>query len=527
MNNWYNNAIIYHIYPLGFCGAPKFNEGGAVEYRLDKIIDWIPHFKEMNVDALYLGPIFESVEHGYDTIDYKMIDRRLGDNESFKKICSALHENGIKIILDGVFNHVGRGFAKFKDIQEKGQSSPYCGWFHNLNFGGPSPCGDNFWYEGWNGHYNLVKLNLRNPEVTDYLMDVVNFWMDEFNIDGIRFDAADCIDFDFFKRIRSHCKGRNPEFWLMGEIIFGDYKRWANPEMLDSVTNYECYKGIYSSHNSKNYFEIDYSINRQSGSNAIYPGIVLYNFADNHDVNRIASTLTTPEHIYNVYTLLYTMPGIPSIYYGGEYGVKGVKANNSDDNLRPCLDLDNIPDKNEKLYQHIVKLGRIYKAYPALRTGSYHTVIIRNQQMLFTKELNGQTVYIALNLEDRDFDLNFSTSSQNLVDLLSGQTLNINNGNAYIKMPPFSSMIIVEDNILNEEPAPAEEFNASETEIVFGGRYRHYKGGEYELISLAKHSETLEELVIYKSCTDGQIWARPKQIFCGTVPDGQPRFVLL
>ena len=124
MNNWYNNAIIYHIYPLGFCGAPKFNEGGAVEYRLDKIIEWIPHFKEMNVDALYLGPIFESVEHGYDTIDYKMIDRRLGDNESFKKICSALHENGIKIILDGVFNHVGRGFAKFKDIQEKGQSSP-------------------------------------------------------------------------------------------------------------------------------------------------------------------------------------------------------------------------------------------------------------------------------------------------------------------------------------------------------------------------------------------------------------------
>ena len=163
--------------------------------------------------------------------------------------------------------------------------------------------------------------------------------MNEFEIDGIRFDAADCIEFDFFKRIRSHCKGKNPEFWLMGEIIFGDYKRWANPEMLDSVTNYECYKGIYSSHNTKNYFEIDYSINRQSGSNAIYPGINLYNFVDNHDVNRIASTLTNPEHIYNVYTMLYAMPGIPSIYYGGEYGVKGIKENNSDDNLRPCLNL--------------------------------------------------------------------------------------------------------------------------------------------------------------------------------------------
>ena len=525
-NFWYDNAIVYHIYPLGFCGAPKYNEGGEVQYRLNKLVDWIPHLKEMNVDAVYLGPVFESVEHGYDTIDYKTVDRRLGDNASFKDNCRQLHENGIKIILDGVFNHVGRGFEKFKDIQQNGQNSPYCGWFHNLNFGGQSPCGDNFWYEGWNGHYNLVKLNLRNPEVCDYLIDVVDFWMNEFEIDGIRFDAADCIEFDFFKRIRSHCKGKNPEFWLMGEIIFGDYKRWANPEMLDSVTNYECYKGIYSSHNTKNYFEIDYSINRQSGSNAIYPGINLYNFVDNHDVNRIASTLTNPEHIYNVYTMLYAMPGIPSIYYGGEYGVKGIKENNSDDNLRPCLNLGDMNSENTKLYAHIVKLGRIYRAYPALRTGKYHTIIIRNQQMLFLKELNGQQVYVALNLEDRDFDLSFGTDRPALVDVLSGNRVNVENGNAYIKMPPFSSMIIVEDAIVNEEPEPIHEEKPTETEIVIGGKYRHYKGGEYELISVVKHSETLEELVIYKSLSTGEMWARPKSLFVGLV-DGQSRYTLL
>ena len=158
--SWYENAIIYHIYPLGFCGAPKTNEGGEPVRRLEKVLDWIPHLLEMNVDAVYFSPIFESVEHGYDTIDYKMIDRRLGDNAMFKHICEEFHKNGIHVILDGVFNHVGRKFFAFTDIQEKGQNSPYCGWFQNLNFGGHSPCGDPFWYEGWNGHYNLVKLNL-------------------------------------------------------------------------------------------------------------------------------------------------------------------------------------------------------------------------------------------------------------------------------------------------------------------------------------------------------------------------------
>lgn len=522
-SNWYDNAIIYHIYPLGFCGAPKYNEGGPVEYRLDKVINWIPHLKEMNVDAVYFGPIFESVEHGYDTVDYKTIDRRLGDNESFKKICRELHENGIRVILDGVFNHVGRGFHGFKDIQQNGPQSKYCSWFHNLNFGGPSPMGDNFWYEGWSGHYNLVKLNLKNPEVCDYLIDAVNFWMDEFDIDGIRFDAADCIEFDFFKRIRTVCKSRKPDFWLMGEIIFGDYKRWANPEMLDSVTNYECYKGIYSSHNSKNYFEIDYSINRQSGSNAIYPGINLYNFVDNHDVNRIASTVENQAYLPLIYTLLYTMPGIPSIYYGSEYGIQGVKANNSDDNLRPCLEFSQMANENTALYQHIVKLGRIYKAYPALRTGSYKTIIIRNQQILFQKELNGQIVYVALNLEDKDFDMNFGTGMNALVDIVGGAPVSINNGNAYVKMPPFSAMIIVEDDIVNEEPQQTEAPVNTETEIVPGCTYRHYKGGMYEVVSLAMHSETLEELVIYKSKKDGTMWARPKSLFAGMV-GSEPRF---
>jgi len=515
---WYDNAIIYHIYPLGFCGAPTFNDDGPIEYRLDKIYEWIDHFKKLNITAVYFGPVFESVQHGYDTTDYTKIDRRLGDNESFKKICRTLHDNGIKIILDGVFNHVGRKFPKFVDIQQNGRISAYCGWFQNLNFDGNSPCGDNFWYEGWNGHYNLVKLNLRNPEVSDYIINCVNFWIDEFDIDGIRFDAADCIDFDFFKRIRQFCKNKKHDFWLMGEIIHGDYKRWANNDMLDSVTNYECYKGLYSSHNDKNYFEIDYSINRQSGNYGIYKDVNLYTFVDNHDVNRLASTLNNPEHLKNVYTMLYTIPGIPSIYYGSEFGIHGRKENNSDDNLRPSLDINNIPDKNNSLLEHIIKLGRIYMAYPALRTGTYSTIIIRNQQILFKKQLGEQIIYIALNLEDKDFDFNFHSDVPNLVDVISGDKIYVDNYNASFKAKPFSSFIMVTDDIVNNIPDvqdnKIELEENKETEIIIGAKYRHFKGNMYEVIALAKHSETLEELVVYKALYgDGQVWVRPKSLF--------------
>ena len=317
-------------------------------------------------------------------------------------------------------------------------------------------------------------------------------------------------------RIHNFCKERNPEFWLMGEIIHGDYKRWANPEMLDSVTNYECYKGLWSSHNDKNYFEIDYSINRQSGANGgIYRNIDLYNFVDNHDVNRLASTLHNHAHLPLVYTLMYTMPGIPSIYYGSEYGIEGRKENNSDDNLRPCLHLQDMERENVSLYKHIVKLGRIYRAYPALRTGSYERIMITNQQLLFKKVQGEQTVYVALNLADYDFDLNFGTHMSRLVDVFTASPLQVENGNAYVRMRPYSAMIIVADDIVNIEPEDEVPVEDKDTEIVVGAKYRHFKGNEYEVIAVARHSETMEELVVYKSLKDGEVWARPKAMFLG------------
>lgn len=204
-----NESVIYNIYPLGFCGAPKENDFKQ-EYRLDKIYGWIDHMKSMSVNALVFNPVFESSKHGYDTIDYKKIDCRLGDNESFKKICKTLHDNGIRIMLDGVFNHVGRDFFAFKDVQQNRENSRYASWFENVNFRNNNPYNDGFSYEGWAGYYDLVKLNLHNDEVVNYLLDCARFWIDEFDIDGLRLDAADCIDIEFFKKLKMFAKRKSP-----------------------------------------------------------------------------------------------------------------------------------------------------------------------------------------------------------------------------------------------------------------------------------------------------------------------------
>ena len=437
--NWYENAVMYHIYPLGFCGAPKCNEGGEPVNRLEKVLDWIPHLKELGVDAVYFGPVFESVEHGYDTTDYRVIDRRLGTNEMFAHICDELHKNGIRVILDGVFNHVGRNFWAFKDVQEKGQASEYCDWFAGLNFGGQSPCGDNFWYEGWNGYYNLVKLNLRNWHVCDYLIDAVGMWMDQFHIDGIRFDAADCVDFDFFRRIHNFCKERNPEFWLMGEIIHGDYKRWANPEMLDSVTNYECYKGLFSSFNDMNMFEIAHSINRQFGSEnwCLYRGKHLYTFVDNHDVNRIASMLRTKEHLKDIYTLMFMMPGIPAVYYGSEFGVTGDKNQGGDDQLRPEFDLEKMKSEGIcDLTAHIKALADIQKNHPAASQGDYKQVQLTNRQYAFSRSTDGETLLTVINADANPFTFNLNMGGAK-EDLLTGETMELGG----LTLPGFTSAV--------------------------------------------------------------------------------------
>lgn len=536
--SYINESIIYNIYPLGFCGAPKENDG-KLEYRLDKIYDIIDNLKKMSVNVIVFNPLFESSKHGYDTIDYRKVDCRLGDNDSFKKLCQTLHKNGIKIMLDGVFNHVGRDFFAFKDVQEHLWDSRYCGWFQNLNFDGNSPLGDKFWYEGWAGHYDLVKLNLQNPEVVDYLLNSVNFWIDEFDIDGLRLDAADCIDLEFFKKLRNNCKTKKSDFWLYGEIIHGDYNRWANSETLDSVTNYECYKGIYSSHNDHNYFEIAHSLNRQFANGGIYQNIYTYNFVDNHDVNRIASTLKDKNHLNNVYTMLYTMPGVPSIYYGSEFGIEGTRSEHSDYELRPCIDLNNIPNANYDLFNHIIKLGKVRLNLEALKYGKFENANIKNETLVYKRFTDNQTVFVAFNLTNHDERIGFDAQyNGKLTDVLNDNQIFDANGWTEINMPPYSSRILVVNDgsfkldlnqksviksVESNNSTQNDEIDNEEIEEITLGKYRHFKGNVYDVIGFAKHSETGEKLVIYRSVENpDEVWARPYKMFAETIgSDGQ------
>lgn len=425
MFHWSFDAIFYHIYPLGLTGAPARNDFFQPPTpRLNQLHGWIDHLKELGVNALYLGPVFESTAHGYDTADYYHVDRRLGSDETLANLSAALHANGIRLVLDGVFNHVGRDFWAFRDVQQQGWESPYREWFHNLRFDGRSPYGDPFTYEGWAGHHDMVKLNLWHPAVREHLFGAVAYWMDAFAIDGLRLDAADVIETDFLKALAAFCKARRPDFWLMGEIVHGDYRRLANPQMLDSTTNYECYKGLYSSLADANYFEIAYALNRQFGEGGTYRDLPLYNFVDNHDVNRVASNLQKPAHLYPLYCLLFTMPGVPSIYYGSEWGLEGKRTPYNDSTLRPWLDLGQMSEKTAQvcLADHITRLASLRKSLSALRYGAYRQLCVSHEQLAFARYTDSETVAVLLNAANSpiQMDVPVPTSFTSAVDMLNG-----------------------------------------------------------------------------------------------------------
>lgn len=418
---WAYNETFYQIYPIGFCGAPVHNDGITVP-RIRKICEWSNYLQNLGIGAIILNPIFESDNHGYDTRDFKTIDCRLGTNEDFKTLCQDLHQHDIKIILDGVFNHVGRGFWAFKDVQEKKWDSLYKDWFH-INFDGNSCYDDGFWYEGWEGHFELVKLNLQNPAVVDYLLDCVQFWIDEFDIDGLRLDVAYSLDHNFMRRLHQLCETLKPDFVLIGEVLFGDYNLIVNNEMLHSCTNYECYKGIFSSFNSMNLFEIAHSLNRQYGPEqwCIYRGKHLMNFVDNHDVSRIASILTNPKHLPLAYGILFGMPGIPCIYYGSEWGEEGQKVPDNDYALRPCFEA---PKANE-LTDFIKKLISIHRESDALCNGSYRNIVITNHQLIFERKTDSERILVAINASDSEFIANNGELQGNYTDLISGKNGNL------------------------------------------------------------------------------------------------------
>ena len=497
MHTWYEQAVFYHIYPLGLLGAEKTNTLTETAHRFVKLEDWIPHIHALNGSAIYIGPLFESSTHGYDTRDFRLVDRRLGSNEDFARFVRLCHESGIRVVVDGVFNHTGREFFAFRDICEKREASPYKDWYRGVNFGWGSPLGDPFSYEAWQGHFELPCLNLWNPEVRQYLFDSIRFWVDNFDIDGIRLDCANVLDFGFMKELREKTSSMKPDFWLMGEVIHGEYSRWVNPEMLHSVTNYELHKAFYSGHNDHNYFEIAHNVRRLEAV-----GRSLYTFVDNHDEDRIASKLLNPAHLAPLYTLLFTLPGIPSIYYGSEWGIQGRRGHNSDTELRPrilpprplaeemqtsdgqntgirtdgnCQSFSSATGPNihagantccqttssttgsntdtsagtvTPLTLLIQKLAAIHAAEPALHGGRYQELLLTNRQYAFARHGDHQAILTAANNDDNaaylQVPLPFHTTAEQATDLITGKSFLIdkNTNKIQIELEGNSAVIL-------------------------------------------------------------------------------------
>ena len=428
---WAYESVFYQIYPFGFCGAP-FENDGVQTHKIKKVEEWIPHMKKLGINAIYFSPVFESDTHGYNTRDYKKIDVRIGTNQDFKEVCQRLHENGIRVVLDGVFNHVGRGFYQFQDVLKNREASPYLNWFH-INLGGNSNYNDGLWYEGWEGNYDLVKLNLQNGEVVHHILDAVQYWIDEFDIDGLRLDVAYCLDENFVRTLRSFTTEKKPDFFLLGEMLHGDYNRLMNDSMLHSVTNYECYKGLYSSFNSMNMFEINHSLLRQFGPEnwTLYKGKHLLSFVDNHDVTRVASILSNEKHLPLIYAMCFGMPGIPCVYYGSEWGTRADKSQ-GDPALRPCFEQ---PEWNE-LSEFISKLAEAKKNSEALNYGSFRSVLLTNRQCIFERASEHERVLVAINADEAPFTAHFDAGCGMATDLITGQPHDFGGGS---ELPPYSA----------------------------------------------------------------------------------------
>ena len=446
---WYDEAFFYHIYPLGLTGAPKYNSGPEEEHRLRGLWPWVEHLRELGVGALYIGPLFESGSHGYDTTDYRRLDKRLGSNQDLKEFVRLCHENGIRVVVDAVFNHSGRDFFAFRDLRERREWSPYRDWYCNVNFGGNNEYNDGFSYDNWGGYNLLAKYNLRNPHVVNYHLETVRFWVSEFDIDGLRLDTADVLDFDFMRSLRGLADTIKPEFWLMGEVIHGEYQRWVNRGMLHAVTDYPLHKALFSGHNDHNYFEIAHTLNRfmQNGIDCRS----LYSFVDNHDVERIHTKLNDKRQWLPVHILLFCLPGIPSVYYGSEFGIDGRKTRGgSDDEIRPRLELDRLREKDNPCFDIIRVLGRVYGKEKSLASGDYEQLVLTTKQYAFRRG----DVIVAVNNDSCDVEISIRCAGGEYCGALHGGKLTAKNGSVNLRLGPCDGEILIpEDRSLeNIEP---------------------------------------------------------------------------
>lgn len=506
---WFDEAVFYHIYPLGLTGAPAQNQYTQPVNRLDTLIPWLDHIKELRCNALYIGPLFESVGHGYETTDYYKLDSRLGTNETLRNFVRQCHDRGIRVVLDGVFNHVGRDFFAFRDLKTYRERSSYRDWFCNVNFHSNNRYNDGFRYDNWGGHDLLVKLNQRNCAVRGYICDVVRFWVKEFDIDGIRLDAADVLDFGFMQALRQVANEVKPDFWLMGEVIHGNYSMWVNDRTLHSVTNYQLHQALFSGHNTNNYFEIAHTVDRICSM-----GLRLYNFVDNHDVERIYSKLSNKAHFVPVHILLYTLPGVPSVYYGSEFGIEGRKTHGTDAPLRPVLRLDHFRENG--LAKFIAALGQIRQNTKILSYGDYKQLHLTNTLYAFSRCCGQWDVIVTVNNGGGSANMRLPVKGRVYVGALSGTRVEAQNGWIHVSIGGNTGEIWLPENMNDTDITPVLEQTKQNLQPAAAPKVPHAKqptaaaapsGKPYEHMTVPE----LRQAILDKMAKNGPVTDRMRQ----------------
>lgn len=389
---WVEHAIWWQVYPLGFVGAyPADPAPAADEHRLRRIVDWLDYAVELGASGLALGPVFESQTHGYDTTDHLRIDPRLGDDGDFDHLVAEAHQRGLRILLDGVFNHVGTDFGRYRDAVDGGDRS----WFRTR--------GDEF--ATFEGHGGLIALDHRNPEVVDYTVDVMCHWLDR-GADGWRLDAAYAVPDSFWAQVLPRVRDKHPDAWFVGEVIHGDYQARVHDSGFDSVTQYELWKAIWSSINDTNFHELDWALTRH---NEFLESFAPLTFIGNHDVTRIASQLTDPEHVEHALVILLTTGGTPSIYAGDEVAYRGVKEERfgGDDAVRPEFGspFDGVGEHGYQVFrahQHLVGLRR---RHPWLFTARTTALSVTNSSYVYITRNGDDALVVALNVDDEPLPL--------------------------------------------------------------------------------------------------------------------------
>jgi cyclomaltodextrinase len=405
---WVRHVIWWQVYPLGFVGAfPADQQPDPGEHRLRRIAGWFDHAIELGASGIALGPIFASRTHGYDTTDHYRIDPRLGGDTDFDYLVAEAHRRGLRVLLDGVFNHVGVDFPHYREAR---QSDTSARWF----VGSPGR------FHTFEGHGELITLNHDNPQVADYTVDVMAHWLQR-GADGWRLDAAYAVPQRFWAMVVPRVRDLYPDAWLVGEQIHGDYTAVVRETGFDSVTQYELWKAIWSSLNDGNFYELDWALRRHDD---FLTGFTPLTFIGNHDVTRIASQLKHSAHVAHALVILMTVGGIPSMYAGDEFGYRGVKEERfgGDDAVRP--EFGSPPTRLDAYSAEIWALHRfligLRRRHPWLHAASTAALLLDNRHYVYRTCSGDDALVVALNVDDAPLPLAFSELGLTQAQVIAG-----------------------------------------------------------------------------------------------------------